>query len=176
MDPLTALSIAGVVVQFVDFSAKIISETREIYKDGRLDVRYQTKKAVQDLSSFSTEMSTSIQSDGTGRTLTPNEVELGRLCSECSTLANTMVERLQTFEASGGFEKTERKLYLDGIRPIYKEETKIWFSIGTVLKSMWSAKDLEETEKNLKRYRDAINTRMLGSLRYVICESILHWK
>lgn len=32
MDPLSALSLAGTIVQFVDFSCKLISQTRKAYK------------------------------------------------------------------------------------------------------------------------------------------------
>ena len=34
LDPLTALSLAGNVVQLVDFSAKVVSESRQIYQVG----------------------------------------------------------------------------------------------------------------------------------------------
>jgi len=170
MDPLTALSVAGNVIQFVDFASKIVSGTRELYEGGRLAVRYQTQKAIEDLSKFSTEMSTSIQNDGTTRVLTANEIELEKLCSECSVLADKMVDELKSFERVGGFDRKKKEWSFDGIKPVLREVEVLWSSVGQVLKSLWSAKDLEELEKNLSRYRDSMNTRMLGSLRYVTSE------
>jgi hypothetical protein len=117
-------------------------------------VRRQAQKAMEDLSRFSTEMSTSIQSDGATRTLTANDIELEKLCSQCSVLADNMIDQLKTFELSGG----------------YHQAGNVWVSVFQVLRSMWSAKDLEDMEKNLNRYRDSMNTRMIASLRYVLCK------
>jgi len=147
MDPLTALSVAGNVVQFVDFTLKIVSETRQLYEEGQLDVHAQTTKAITDLSNFSGEMSRSIRSEGGTRTLSENEVELEKLCVDCAKLANEMIKQLKKFQAP--------------------ERRKIWRSVGQVLKSMWSAKEIDAMEKKLSRYRDAMNSRLLGSQRYV---------
>jgi hypothetical protein len=147
MDPLTWLAIAGNVVQFIDFSFKIYSDTRQLYEDDRLQVHEQTRNAISDLSKFSREMSRLIRVERDTSGLTENEKELEIICKECSKFADDMVARLRKFDAS--------------------KKNEVLRSVGLVLKSMWSSKELVEAEKNLARYRDMLNTRLLGSLRYV---------
>ena len=59
MDLSTAISIAGNIIQFVDYSVKMISETTELHGKDQLSERQETQKAVEDLSKFSREMSSS---------------------------------------------------------------------------------------------------------------------
>ncbi|KAF7907807.1 hypothetical protein BELL_0935g00040 [Botrytis elliptica] len=164
MDPLTVLSIAGNVIQFVDFSWKLISGAQEIYRGGRLDVHTETKKVVEDLSKFSSEMSISIRSDGKFKVLTPNEVELEELCSDCSNLAEELVKRLETFQLSEGFDGTVKKRKPDGLN-IFREAKVVWLSVSQVIKSMLSSSELKEMERKLQSFRDTIHARMLSSLR-----------
>ncbi|THV43694.1 hypothetical protein BGAL_1083g00010 [Botrytis galanthina] len=164
MDPLTVLSIAGNVIQFVDFSWKLISGAQEIYKGGRLDVHTETKKVVEDLSKFSSEMSISIRSDGKFKVLTPNEVELEELCSDCSNLAEELVKRLETFQLSEASDGTMKKRKTDGLN-IFREAKVVWLSASQVIKSMLSSKELKEMERKLQSFRDTIQARMLSSLR-----------
>ncbi|KAK6595017.1 hypothetical protein H4I96_10748 [Botrytis cinerea] len=163
MDPLTALSIAGNIMQFLDFSCKLISGVQEIYQNGRLDVHTETQKVVEDLSKFSSEMSISIQSDGTTRALTQNEIQLEELCSDCSSLAGELVKRLKTFQLSDDFNETVTKKKKNGLH-VFKEAKTVWLSVSQVIKSTLSSTELKEMERKLQNLRDAINVRMLGSL------------
>ena len=51
LDPFTALSLASGVVQFVDFSSKLISEGQELYKsaEGALTENTELKSVTVDL-------------------------------------------------------------------------------------------------------------------------------
>src|ERR1700722_10154766 len=99
MDPLTCLSVASNVLQFVDFSFKILSGTLELYEDGQLAVHEQTARAIKDLSNFSTQMHRSVRIEGSFRALTENELELETLCKECGVLADDMILRLNKFKS-----------------------------------------------------------------------------
>jgi hypothetical protein len=159
MDPLTSLSVASSVVQFVDFTFKIYSETRQLYEDGKLEVHAQASKAVKDLAGFTKEMGRSIRVDGKLRKLTENETQFEEICKDCTKLADKMTARLKEFEVT--------------------RKGEILKSVGHVFKSMWSAKELAELEKKLERYRDMMNSRLLGSLRYVdasFLQTKLIWK
>lgn len=153
MDPLTCLSIAGNVVQFIDFSFKIYSDTRQLYEDGRLQVHDQTKKAVEDLSKFSKSLSQSTRGQHNTGGITENDVELEAICQHCSKLADDMVVRLKKFDVS--------------------KKDNVFRSVCQVLKSMWSAEELAKAEKTLAGYRDMLNSRLLGSLGYVQSNSIV---
>ncbi|CZR53594.1 related to small s protein [Phialocephala subalpina] len=144
MDPLTCLSIAGNVVQFIDFSFKIYSDTRQLYEDGRLQVHDQTKKAVEDLSKFSKSLSQSTRGQHNTGGITENDVELEAICQHCRKLADDMVVRLKKFDVS--------------------KKDNVFRSVCQVLKSMWSAEELAKAEKTLAGYRDMLNSRLLGSL------------
>lgn len=154
-------------MQFLDFSCKLISGVQEIYQNGRLDVHTETQKVVEDLSKFSSEMSISIQSDGTTRALTQNEIQLEELCSDCSSLAGELVKRLKTFQLSDDFNETVTKKKKNGLH-VFKEAKTVWLSVSQVIKSTLSSTELKEMERKLQNLRDAINVRMLGSLLYVI--------
>lgn len=45
LDPLTALSLTGNLIQFIDFSNKLVSKSREIYRaaDGTLSENLETE-------------------------------------------------------------------------------------------------------------------------------------
>lgn len=51
MDPLTALSLAGTIVQFVDFGSKLLVECHQLYKSksGSLTVNDELSLATEDL-------------------------------------------------------------------------------------------------------------------------------
>jgi hypothetical protein len=54
LDPLTALSVAGTIVQFVDFSSKILSHTAEFYNsaEGALSTNEELELVTADLSNL----------------------------------------------------------------------------------------------------------------------------
>ncbi|CAG8983348.1 hypothetical protein HYALB_00000515 [Hymenoscyphus albidus] len=93
---------------------------------------------------ISAEMKRSILIGPGQSSLRNNEKELLVLCKECGRVADEMITQLKNFE----------------ITP----KQNLLKSVGHVLKSMWSSKELAEAEKKLARYRDMMNSRLLGSL------------
>lgn len=138
MDPISYLSLANNVSQFIEFSFKTYSGTRQFYVDDRLDVHEQTSKVIEDLGTFSIEMKRSIQAMPEHSAIKDNERELKVPCTECSKLADEMLAQLKRFEIS--------------------QKRNVLKSVRQVLRSMWSS-------KKLARYRDMINSPLLGSLR-----------
>jgi hypothetical protein len=53
MDPLSALSLAGTIIQFADFGSKLLSESLQLYKSSRgtLDANEQLELVTADLQS-----------------------------------------------------------------------------------------------------------------------------
>ncbi|KAE9364398.1 hypothetical protein N431DRAFT_488965 [Stipitochalara longipes BDJ] len=145
MDPLTALSVAASVVQFVDFTFKVLSDAHQLYENGELSVHEQTSKVAHDLASFSRQLRKSIRDQNSTAALTENELELDLLCRECASLSSELITKLEN------------------LKPPARGHP--WESVGHALKSMWSRKDLNEVEVKLSKYRDAMNSRLLGSLR-----------
>lgn len=52
LDPLAALSLAASIVQFVDFSSKILSDSYEIYKSGSTSHHEGIKSITTDLTTL----------------------------------------------------------------------------------------------------------------------------
>jgi hypothetical protein len=145
MDPLSALSVAASVVQFVDFAFGILSDARQLYEDGELSINIQSSRVAHDLGSFSKALRRSIREQSSTIALSNNEQELETLCKECAVLAVDLRAQVENLKPSG--------------------KGRPWESVGQALKSMWSRKELNEIEAKLSKYRDAINSRLLGSLR-----------
>jgi hypothetical protein len=62
MDPLSALSIAATVVQFIDYGTRILSKTNQLHKsvDGALDENIELEKASLQLQQFCNEVQGSL--------------------------------------------------------------------------------------------------------------------
>lgn len=144
MDPLSALSVAASVVQFVDFAFRILSDARQLYEDGELSVNIQSSRVASELGSWSKDLRRSIREQNS-TSLSNNEQELETLCRDCAALAGDLKARVENLKPAG--------------------KGRPWESVGQALKSMWSRKELNEVEAKLSTYRDAINSRLLGSLR-----------
>jgi hypothetical protein len=58
LDPLTAISLAGNIVQFVDFTAKVISKTRELARSthGTTQEAYNAEIVIRDLLKLSEQL------------------------------------------------------------------------------------------------------------------------
>ncbi|KAH7336600.1 hypothetical protein BKA65DRAFT_37227 [Rhexocercosporidium sp. MPI-PUGE-AT-0058] len=117
-----------------------------VVRYGHLALHDQAAAASKDLADFSARLATSIRVHGKGKPLVESEIVLESLRRECVELAGELASKL------------------DGLR--VKERGKLWKSVGAFLKSVWSKKELEEIEKRLAEYRNALNTRLMGSLRY----------
>ena len=63
MDPLTALSLAGTIVQFVDYASKIIRGTKHIYKStsGALSANKDLEERTRALSDLATKLKQPVQ-------------------------------------------------------------------------------------------------------------------
>jgi hypothetical protein len=58
MDPITALGVAGTIVQFVDFGIRVVSKSNKIYHsgDGSLAENYDLEKVANDLVVIQTQL------------------------------------------------------------------------------------------------------------------------
>jgi hypothetical protein len=151
MDPLTALSLAGNIVQFVDFSSKLLSAGRELYKSttGSLTVNDEIELVTSDLLAIA-------------RKLRPDQnlgLEFRQMCDEAVRLAQDLLRRLDKLKVKTRVEDGVGKKELD------KEK---WKSAKQALASVWFSKDMTALVDRLSKIREAIETRILLSLRYVL--------
>lgn len=85
LDPLTSLSIASSVIQFVDYSTKLVSKAKEIRKssNGVLSENLEVESVCKRLQTLSETFSTVIETpDAESEVLNAPRVRLGEICQE----------------------------------------------------------------------------------------------
>jgi hypothetical protein len=160
LDPFTALGVAGNIVQFVDFTAKLISKSREIYESAEgASVEHLDLEAIANNLSQLTER---LQKDVQQHLLPPidegvplsetkenrAELQLGSINSKCSREADALLSIL-------------RDLKVDG-------EHKKWKSFRLALMTVWKEDQIKGVVSRLSKYRKDLDTELLFSLRFGI--------
>jgi NACHT domain len=141
MEILTAIGLAGNIIQFVDFGGKLVSKTAEIYKSGTgaLIENVDIETATNDLILLSTKLHDSAHSAG--------DTALKKLCQSCGDVAQQLLLALDKVKANGKHQK--------------------WKSFRKALQSVWNKEDIAALEQRLARYRDELNFRIVLDLRSV---------
>lgn len=98
MDPLSALSLAGNVVQFVHFGRKLLSDSRQLYSSsaGALETRVQHELVTSDLQALLEKLRRPINLSNIAASLSipGTEKNLERIYHEAETLAEEIITRL----------------------------------------------------------------------------------
>jgi hypothetical protein len=140
LDPITALGVAGNIVQFIDFGLKATSKAREIYRsaDGAIQENADLGVVTEDLAAVAKKLET------------PDKAGMGNdgldsLCKLCAKAAIELLTALQSLKMSGhkGKVKSARK----------------------ALKTMWGKKRVEEMKTRLEGYRNELQFHVLVSLK-----------
>jgi hypothetical protein len=147
MDPLSALSIAGTVVQFVDFGLNVVSKGRRIYRsgDGTLSEYHDLEILTNDLLTLQAKLRCSLPSHAPDKKSSPDDVALETLCTTSDDLAGTLLEKLNMAKAQG--------------------RCRAWKSFRQALKSVWSKRAIDEMLERLIVIRDQLQFRVLVSLK-----------
>jgi ankyrin repeat protein len=157
LDPLTALGLAGNLIQVIQFSYDIVSEGNKIYNDSG-SVLSQNKTA-EEVATDLSELTQSLKAKqeewrvAHGRTaLEPDETRLRNLCDRCVEVAYELQIQLNKLKAKDGRGKRLRS---------YKQ----------ALISVWRKNDIEEIAARLKRYQEELDTRVLLGIRQSLQEA-----
>ena len=148
MDPVSALSVASSVIQFVDSSAKLFSHIYEVYESesGYTAEHAQLKRDTEILRNLNCLLTRSIDPGNLGRDLTPLEVEVASLASECDDAAVKLAEKLESVS-------------LD------KQKRKAWAAVRSAIKSVWRQKDIDHLRQRLDNCRQLLTTSILVQLQ-----------
>jgi molecular chaperone GrpE (heat shock protein) len=146
LDPLTALSLAGNIAQFVDFSGRIISRTRELTKSSHRTTQeaYNAEILIRDLVSITEQVKDGARS-ASASSPAEEDKALEALCDGCIILSERMIKRLEKLKLEEGAGKRQAFLH--------------------ALKSVWSQRELESEESQLATYRSQLEFRVLTSFR-----------
>jgi hypothetical protein len=156
MDPLTALSLAGTIVQFVDFAGKIIRGAKHLYKStsGALSGNDDLEERTKILSDLATKLKQPIQPPLCGAAAkdasdpSPNPVYaiLQDLCDKCGREADQILTRLQGLKVNG--------------------KHRAWKSFQLAVKAAWAQREVEEISKRLSDYQKLLEMHVISTIRY----------
>jgi Fungal N-terminal domain of STAND proteins len=148
LDPLTAFSVAGTVVQFVDYTSKVFAKSSEIYKStrGATQINEELQELATDLIDLTTKLSRPLLHEGPPNSPSEEEQRLEQLCIACSKIAADMITRL------------------DNLKP--PRTRKRWRSFQQAIKMAWTEDEMNELTVRLSGFKEAIQMHILVGLRY----------
>jgi len=149
MDPLTAFSLACGVIQVIDFSTKVLSQCREIYKNGSLSENESIESMAEVLTTLRADMQPTTSSTGTP---TAGDKDLIQLSIKCSEMAKELIGELQSLKAGS-----------TGSR---------WKAVSSTYRSLRKKSTIDRMQRQLEEYRKIMDTKVLADLRLVT--SLLH--
>jgi len=157
MDPLSALSLAGTVVQFVDFGSKLLSESFELYKSSRgtLEANEQLELVTGDLQSVIAKlrMTSNIVSEEPSEPSEPltekdqrQEDSFQKICEEAMQIAEELLNRLKALKIKGGRHRA-------------------WESLKAAVKCAWSKDEIMCLKQRLSIFKESLHSRLMLSMR-----------
>lgn len=149
MDPINAFSLACGVIQVVDFSTRILSQFREIYKNGSLSEHESIQSMTEHLTTLRADLQPSTSSPATQ---TAGDKDLIQLSTKCSDMAEELVAELQSLKVGS-----------TGSR---------WKAVSVMYRSLKKKGTIDRMQKRLDECRKILDTKVLADLRSVI--SLLH--
>jgi hypothetical protein len=147
MDPLTALSVAGCIVQFVDFAWKVVSKGNKIYRsnDGSTAENSDLEVVTTDLILLQAKIKRTAPARDDADESTTQDTGLEKLVTASKELAETLLRRLNMAKAQGRYRR--------------------WKSLRQALKSVCTKDEIDTMAKRLGAFREELQTHILVSLR-----------
>ncbi|OJJ05862.1 hypothetical protein ASPVEDRAFT_45324 [Aspergillus versicolor CBS 583.65] len=137
MDPLSAVSLAGNVVQFLEFGVKLISKTHEIYKSGEgAEIRNIELDAIaNDLVALNDRVRNRSRKV-CEFAISEDEKSLQALTEQCNRVGDELISALESAKV--------------------QQSRKMWKSVRQALKSVLGRDRIAELYHRLKQYREQI--------------------
>jgi hypothetical protein len=130
MDPLTAIGLAGNVIQFIDFSCKLFSQTREIFISGACASKETLAVFVvtEDLKNLCGKLSVTDPQNPSEGVNSSTHGDIRFIATRCGIAAQELLGALERVKTS-------------------KPNSK-WNSFKLCLKTVWNSKAIDEMEGN----------------------------
>ena len=149
-DPFTVIGIASSIVQLVDFSSKLVSESKEIYRsaNGALSEHTEIESVAADLSTLSQRVSASVAARVTiqaSSSLFEDEARFQQLAASCHEVSQEILTVLQDLKT--------------------KEPHQKWHSFRQAVKGVWNKERIQDLEKRLERIRGEILIHLVATMR-----------
>lgn len=147
MDPLSALSIATSVAQFVDFTSKLVTGSYKIYKSasGASPAHSELRILTENLIDLNQRLNKSLTCSSTaGEPRTPHDEGLYNLCNECNGIAADLVAALERLR---------------------RQHRTVWSSFRHALLMIWSEDEVNSLQQRVDSFRQQISMHILVTLR-----------
>jgi hypothetical protein len=134
-DALAVISLAGNIVQFVDFSIKLVSTGKELYQsaDRALKENVELEEVTADLKLLSQTLTTSAPSYG----IPEGGKSLRKLADTCIQLADELIAHLESLK-------------------INTDKNRRWESINKSLQSVWKGSKTKDIEARLGKVKEEV--------------------
>jgi hypothetical protein len=141
METLAIIGLVGNIVQFVDFSGKLISKSTELYRssEGALAEHIDIETAINHLVLLNSKLKDAATTTGDGA--------LESLCISCGTTADNLLAALDKVKV--------------------KDKQHKWKSIRKALRSVWSKEEIGNLERRLAMFREELTFHVVVDLRSV---------
>ena len=151
-EPFTIIGIASSIVQLVDFSSKLISESREIYlsANGISSAHAELELISIDLKCLSDKLSAQISAQSSkilASSPSDDEVRLHQLASSCHEISCEILAVLQDVKAK---------------HPHHR-----WQSFRQAVKGVWNREKIQDLERRLDRVRGEVLLHLVTIMRSV---------
>ena len=168
MDPLSALSVAASIVQFVGFTSTVVSRIYEAVRSRRGELRQhgELKDETHKLLALSNDVERILRPEVLRRPLTPVETALEDVCKECHNKAMDLMELLTELELKPqeDGEDLGSKLNQGGEAQPSKPRIK-WKDVQQAVKAIWRQQDIGALQQRLSDARERLMLTILVSLR-----------
>jgi hypothetical protein len=154
MDCLSALSVAGTVVQFIDFGSRLFSQTRELYQSskGQLAAHEEIELALKDLRTIVQKLREPSLRNTADQIAEPEVFTdaFEEICQSTVAIADEIISKLDKLKVEAANSQNRNRK---------------WTSFKQIINIMWSKKDIDELLLRIARLAHSLETRTLFSLR-----------
>jgi len=146
MDPLSALSIAASIAQFIQFGGSLVSKSCQLYRRGALVDHTECENAVKRLFELTENLNT--PSRGLDGPPSPESQALEDICGNCTKLSKELLSQL------------------DQLRVDEKYKFRRWKSFRQALRSVCSKDKVDDLARRIADCREELNSHLIVSIRY----------
>lgn len=150
MDPLSVVSLVGTIVQFVDFGGKLLSNAIELYRSpvGTLAAHHELELVTTNLQALISKLQHAASSgdEASSQEFASQQKVLEALCDEAVRVAKELVNRLEKLKVKDG-------------------KLRKWHSLKQAVEAAWSRQEILDLKRQLLGLKDALETRVLFSVR-----------
>ncbi|KAE8447877.1 hypothetical protein EG329_010106 [Mollisiaceae sp. DMI_Dod_QoI] len=143
MDPLSAVSLAGNLIQFIQFGVQICCKANEIRKLGSVAVNLDLEDLTKDLNGLTSRLT--LPSRGATPCSTLNEKALNDAYDSCTRISAKLIEHLEKLKV-----------------PAHRRRK--WKSFRQALKSVWTKADIDGMARILANHRAQMELHLIVSL------------